>query len=285
MIIKKIAIIGATGRLAPLVVDALVQKGYAVKMVVRNIEKASAIYNNTIEVAKADLTNKEEIKNVITDCNAVYLNLSTELPDAPFQPEWQGVENIVWACKQTGIEHIFKISGLGAYRKDFANGKTIFVNEIRIKGHELIKQSGIPYTFFHPSWFMESLELMFKKGNKLNAFKPIHYPLHWIAGKDYAQMVVKAIELDETKNYDYVMQGPEAITMHDALVRFSKTYEPNLKLSETPIGLIQFLGLFNQKLKIIGMMGEYFKNFKEKLIAQPTWERLGKPTLTIETFK
>jgi hypothetical protein len=98
-------------------------------------------------------------------------------------------------------------------------------------------------------------------------------------------MVVKAMKENTAENKDYVMQGPEAITMHDALERYSRTFSPNLKISETPIGLIKFLGIFVPKFKIIGMMGEYFKDFKEEFIAEQTWSELGRPKITIETFR
>ena len=280
----KVAVIGATGRLAPVVINEMIANGFTVKALVRNTEKAAKMLPKEVELIKADLQDVHSLKNGLKGIDNVYLNLSTDHPKSEFQPEYDGVRNIIAACEQNQIKRILKISGLGAYRKDFPQGKTIFVNEIRIKGQEMIKQSKIPYTFFHPSWFMESIELMFHKGDKLNCFKPIKYPLYWIAGKDYAKMVVKSMTLNLEGNKDYVMQGPEAITMHDALVRYSKIFSPPLKVSETPIAMIKFLGLFIPKFKIIGIMGEYFKDFKEEFIGQATWVELGKPKMTIETF-
>lgn len=282
---KKVAIIGATGRLAPVVITQLIKDGFQVRAIVRNPEKAAAMLPKQVEIVKADLTDVAALKNGLSGMEVVYINLSTELPDSAFQPELDGVKNILEACQQSRIQRIFKISGLGAYRKDFAQGKTIFINEIRSKGHDLIRQSGIPYTLFHPTWFLESLEMMFHQGNKLNAFKPVRHPLYWIAGKDYAQMVSKAIERNDGANKDYIIQGPEAVTMHDALVRYSKTFEPPLQIAEAPVGMIKFIGIFSPKFKILGMMAEYFKDFKETFVAAETWAELGKPVMTIETFK
>lgn len=282
---KKVAVIGATGRLAPKVIKEMIENGITVRALVRNTEKAKKTLPSEVEIILANLEDLDSLINGLANTDYVYLNLSTEHPDSKFQPEYDGVRNVLKACERTGIKRIFKISGLGAFRKDFAQGKTIFVNEIRIKGQELIKSSGIPYTFFHPSWFMESLELMFQKGNKLNGFKPIKHPIHWIAGKDYAKMVVNAIKNESPENKNYIMQGPESITMHDALVRYSNTFSPPLKVSETPIGVIKLIGMFVPKFKIIGMMGEYFKDFKEEFIADQTWKEIGKPTLTIETYQ
>jgi len=281
----KIAVIGATGRLAPVVVKQMCKEGLSLRALVRDVEKARKLLPAEVELVKADLQHVNELLRGLRGMDCVYLNLSTEAPDADFQPERDGVRNVVSACLTQGVSRIYKISGLGAYRRDFAQGKKIFVNEIRAEGHRLIEQSGIPYSFFHPSWFMESLDLMFRKNQKLTGFKPIKYPIHWIAGADYARMAVRAIKSEVNGNKDYVIQGPEAVTMHNALTRYSSTFTPSLSLSEVPIGLVKFLGVFSRKFRILGMMGEYFKDFKEEFIAGPTWNELGKPTLTIETFK
>lgn len=282
---KKIAVIGATGRLAPVVIKEMIKNNIEVKALVRNPAKAAKVLPSEVEIVKADLEDVDSLIDGLKNIEYVYLNLSTEHPVASFQPEYDGVRNILEACKINKIQRIYKISGLGAFRPDFAQGKKIFVNEIRTKGQDLIKQSGIPYSFFHPSWFMESLELMFHQGDKLNGFKPLNHPFHWIAGKDYAKMVVKAMNLTIEGNRDYVIQGLEAVAMHEALKRYSNTFQPNLKISETPIGVIKFLGLFIPKLKTVGMMGDYFKDFKEEFIGKSTWDELGKPMETIETFK
>lgn len=282
---KKVAVLGATGRLALIVINEMIKNGFEVKALVRNKAKAAQLFSPEVEITYGELNDTRSLVEGLKGIDYVYLNLSAEHPVSKFQPEYDGVRNIIDACKETGVKRIFKISGLGAFRKDFPQGKTIFVNEIRIKGQDLIKQSNIPYTFFHPSWFMESLELMFRKGTKLNGFKPIKYPMYWIAGKDYAKMVVEAMMHHTIGNKDYIMQGPEAVTMHDALVRYSKTFSPPLKVSETPISLIRLLGILVPKLRVIGMMGEYFKDYQERFIAEETWRELGRPNCTIETFR
>jgi uncharacterized protein YbjT (DUF2867 family) len=281
----KVAVIGATGRLAPMVINEMIKNGITVKALVRNKEKAASVLHSGVNLVQADIEDVQSLVNGLKDIDYVYLNLSTNFQNSKFQPEYDGIRNILTACEQNNVKRIFKISGLGAYRKDFAQGKTIFVNEIRIKGHELMKNSKIPYTLFHATWFMESLPLMFQQGNKLNAFKPINHPLYWIAGKDYAKMVVKAILQNMEGNKDYVIQGKEAITMHDALERYAQTFSPALKVAEAPIGLLKFLGFFIPKIKVAAMMGEYFKDFKEELVAEETWRELGKPTHTLETFR
>lgn len=279
---KKIAVIGATGRLAGPVVNELA-KHYEVTAVVRNLEKAKSLPPG-VRVVQADLQDVEGLKKALQGQEHLYLNLNTERPDAPFQPEYDGVANILEAVQGGGVRRIFKISGLGAYRPDFAVGKRYFANEVREKGHELIRKSGIAWTFFHPSWFMESLELMMRRGDTLNGFKPLPHPFHWIAGADYARMVARAVELNTGGNRDYAIQGPETLTMSEALHRYARCFSPVLKVRETPVGMLKFLGLFIPQLKAVGQMGDYFSTFQESFIGGPAWEELGKPGMRIEDF-
>jgi uncharacterized protein YbjT (DUF2867 family) len=282
---KHVAIVGATGKLAPVVIEALLQQGFQLRALVRNPQKAQDILPPAVEILEADLQDIDSLRRGLEGMDYLYLNLSTPTPDASFQPEYDGIRNLLAACEGLPIERIFKISGLGAFRPDFAKGKTFFANEIRNQGHELLKASGIPYTLFHPSWFMDGLEMMFKQGEVVNGFKPIKHPIYWIAGRDYAWMVAQAMLAPRPGNHDYAVQGPEAVSMHDALLRFSQTYDPPLKVRETPIGMLKFMGLFSKTFKMLGLMGDYFRDFEEKFVAQSTWDELYKPSIRIEDFR
>ncbi|MDX1907854.1 MAG: NAD(P)H-binding protein [Bacteroidia bacterium] len=280
---KKIAVIGATGRLAPVVIRELA-KTHTVTAIVRNPEKAKGLLPPNVSVKIADLQDINSLKAAIQGVDMLYLNLSAEAPGATFQPELDGVRNVLKAAEGSTVQRILKLSGLGAYRPDFAPGKTLFANEIRRQGQELIRSSGIPYTFFHATWFMESLELMLRQGDTLNGFKPLPYPFYWIAGADYARIVARAVELDLPGNRDYIIQGPEPVLMADALKRYARSFSPVLKVRETPIGMLKFIGWFVPALKQVAAMGEYFQGFQEQLAAGETWKELGAPTQRIEEF-
>lgn len=181
-------------------------------------------------------------------------------------------------------KRILKLAGLGAYRPDFAPGKTFFTHKIRRQGQELIRRSGISCTFFHATWFMESLELMLRQGNALNGFKPLPPSFYWTADADYACMVARAVELDLPGNRDYIVQGPEPVRMSDALQRYAGSFSPARKVREAPIAMLKLLGLFVPALKQVAAMGEYFQGFQEQLLAKETWAELGAPTQRIEDF-
>ena len=285
--IQNIAFIGATGNLAPFTYNEFIKEGIHIKALIRNISKVKQNPNfpSEIEIIEGDLSNLDALRALTKDVDAIFLNLSTLDENATFQPEIHGIKNIIQVAKENGIRRIFHTSAVTAAFPEFAQGADLFINTIRKKGYNLLKDSGIPCTFFHCSWIMDTIEFAMRKGNAVQAFKPINNPMYWLAGKDLGRMISKAITTsnhDLTK--DYIMQGKEAITFEDALNRFANTHNPKLKVELAPIWLLKIIGLFNKDAKLASQVGAFFKNFKEEFRAEQTWKELGEPVYTIENF-
>lgn len=285
--IKKIAFIGVTGNLAPFTYKELINKGIEVKALVRNIQKIEQQpdFPTTIEIIKGDLNDIEAIRNLVQETDAIFLNLSTSNEKASFQPEVDGIKNVIQVAKEFNIQRIFHMSAVTAAYPQFAQGADIFINTFRKKGYNLLKNSGIPITFFHCSWIMDAMEFSMRKEDILQAFKPIKHPMYWLAGKDLGRMTANAVvHSNHSLTKDYIMQGKEAVTFEDALHRYAATYSPKLKVQIAPIWLLKTIGLFNPEARLAGQIGSFFSNFKEEFKAEQTWKELGEPKYSIETF-
>ena len=285
--IQKIAFIGVTGNLASFVYKELIEQDISIKALVRNQNKVKVIPNfpKEIQTIEGDLSNLDDLRELFTDTDAVYLNLSTSNPKALFQPEIDGIRNVIQIAKEKGITRIFHVSAVTAIHPEFAQGAELFINDIRKVGYHLLKESGIPCTFFHCSWIMDTIEFSMRKGDSLQGFKSIRYPMFWLAGKDLGRMIANAIrQSNHSLTKDYIMQGKEAITFHDALNRYSRTHNPKLKVQLAPIWLLKTIGLFNKDARLAAQIASFFSNYKEEFKAKQTWEELGEPTYSIENF-
>ena len=285
--IKKIAFIGVTGNLAPFTYKELIKKGIHIKALVRDVNKLKQLPNfpSEIEILEGDLRNLDVLRKLVTDVDAIFLNLSTLDSKATFQPEIDGVKNVIKVAKEKNINRIFHMSAVTAAFPEFAQGAELFINTIRKTGYRLLKESGIPCTFFHCSWIMDTIEFAMRKGDSLQAFKPIHHPMYWLAGKDLGRMIANAVtNSDHELTKDYIMQGKEAITFEAALTRYAATHNPNLKVQMAPIWLLRVIGLFNKDARLAAQMGSFFSNFKEEFKAAETWKELGEPVYRIENF-
>ena len=87
------------------------------------------------------------------------------------------------------------------------------------------------------------------------------------------------------ENREYVIQGPEALTFHEASDIFMQHYtRQELRPMKAPLWLIKFFGIFSKEANYAGHIIEALDKYPEKFEAQQTWDELGKPETTVAQF-
>jgi uncharacterized protein YbjT (DUF2867 family) len=283
---ENIAFIGATGLLGTPVARALADAGFNVTAMVRDPSVAQSTKLPNIRLVPGDMKNLVDVKKLLTGQDAVYLNLSIKQNER--EHEWhtekEGLIGLLAVAREAGIKRIFYLSAL-AIRYSGMNDFSWWVFDLKHDAIKAIKGSGIPYTIFYPSTFMEAISTQYKQGNRLLLAGESKFPQYFIAAEDYARQVVKAFQNDNTGNKEYVVQGPQPFTTDAAIEEFAKHHtKASLTISRAPIGMIKFLGKFIQKFNYGFHILEALNNYPEKFEATNTWEELGKPTTTISQF-
>jgi uncharacterized protein YbjT (DUF2867 family) len=285
--VKSIAFVGGTGKLAVPVVNLLVQNGFNVMAIVRSLERGRALLPSAVRLLEGDLNNPASIRAGLRGVDAVYINLATETDrlDLPFYDEREGVKTIVEAAKANNLAHIYKIGAGGAYPENIDHvGKPAVPNVIRLAGQRYIEQSGIPYTIFDPTMFMDNISHQIR-GRAIQWIG--HAPVQnwWISSDDYARQVLNAINNPRAQNRHYLMQGPELLTPQQVFARFIAAYDPAMRVQSFPLWLVRAMGVFNAQMRFGGYMISYFEQtMVEPFRAQTTWDDLGKPTVTIDEY-
>lgn len=287
---KHISIIGATGNLGVPVVKNLLRFGYEVKLIVRNRAKARKLFgeNQNIQLAEADLTDVQTLKMVLADTEYLYLNLSTHTTDIhiPFATEREGVANILAAVNKDKIKQIIAISGLGAFHNVHKpNGFEFVPNTIRKQGHKLIKDSGIPYTLLHCSWFADSF-IMYRRKNTYTVIGDTKNPIYFTDCYNYSLHLSNAIGNFNAFYKEFPIQGKFAYTHPDAAKMFLDIYSDKTKITTLPSGIIKLLALFNKEMKFVKHMNDYFSLSKEAFLAEDceTYKVLGEPQISITEY-
>jgi uncharacterized protein YbjT (DUF2867 family) len=278
----KIAVIGATGMLGIPVVVELVNAGFEVTALVRNPERAKRILPAQTIIAEADVTDIESLKRGLVGQDAVYLSLSvapTEKKD-DFHAEAEGLDNILTAARFCGVR---RVAYLSAMIQD-GDAKGWWVIDVWRKAIAKIKSSGIPFTIFYPTNFMETLEQRHGAGRFLALFGTARYPNYWIAGRDFGRQVAASFQLDEAASREFVIQGPEALTYEEAGRRFAKNSRSRLYILTIPLPLIKALGRFSQSMDFNYRIMDAVLSYPEVFKAEEAWKALGKPSTTIEEF-
>ncbi len=276
---KKIAIIGATGMLGQPVTKAFIEAGFEVSLLVRHPEKARQLFGPAPQLVTGDVQDTNSIRKFLQGQDALYLNLSVAQASSEkdFQPEREGLENILKAAKSSSIKRIGYLSSL-VHLYQGQNGFNWWAFALKKKAVADIKASGLTYSIFYPSTFMESLDKGgYRQGNSIALAGTSRHKMFFISGSDYARQVVKAFERNQG-NQEYTIQGPEGYTADEAAKLFVSNYKKaKLKVQKAPLGLLRCIGLFVNKLNYGANIVDALNNYPEKFESEKTWQELGQP--------
>lgn len=281
---KKITVIGATGMIGIPVTKELLRAGYEVTALVRDINKAKLIFPNGIHFIKGDLNDKASIAASLKDAEGLYINISTRPTDkeTDFNPEIQGLDNIIEAAKQSNVKQVAYLSSFLArnYKGNW------WVMKAKRESISKIKNSGLGYTIFYPSNFIENFANgMIRNGKITVPSASVNNKAWWTSGEDFGRTVANAFKNDDSINKEFPVQGLEAMTMKEAAEKFAKGYtKSKLQVGSMPFGMMKFLGLFIGQMNFLSKLMGVMLNNVETFEAQGTWDLLGKPKVTIEEF-
>jgi len=267
------------------VTKELVKTGFDVKILTRNIPKMQELFPSIKNVG-GDVFDRKSLANAMEGREIVYVNLSIQQDSKKTDPqqEKEGVDNIIAAARETGIKRIAYLSSL-IKNYNGMKGFSWWAFDIKESAINKIKNSGIPFTIFYPSTFMETFPFQMIRGNKIMMIGQSVAPMWFIAAEDYARQVAKSFQLDDSENKEYAVQGPEPFTFDEAARIIIKNHsKSNLKVMKAPMAILKFLGLFNPRLNYGTNICDALNKYPEKFESEKTWQELGKPSITLAEY-
>lgn len=138
---KKVIVIGASGSLAPYVIEALKQlQNVELTLFVRNKNRLSNSAADGCTVIEGDAMNYSSVKNAIAGHQIVYVNLAGNLATM--------TTNIVKAMNETSVKRIIAISSIGIYKTPL---KSVLIPYRKLA--DIIEAANLDYTILRPDWF------------------------------------------------------------------------------------------------------------------------------------
>lgn len=272
---KTIFVAGATGMIGYPVVRALLLQAFNVRVLTRDPAKAEEMFGDDVKIIEGDLNDMKTLSEALKGCYGLHISLSGDI-------ELPGTRILISQAVKSGIERITYISGATVSEE---NCWFPLINT-KWQAEQEIKQCGIPYTIFCPTWFMESLRLMVRKGKALMFGKQPH-PFHWVSATDFAKMAAIAYQTDSAANKRMFIYGPEAILMKDALTRYCQEKYPEIKeIPVLSIPMAKFLAFVMRRkgFKDVVRLFAYFEKVGEMGDPEEADEILGKPRTTLEKW-
>lgn len=272
---KTILVLGATGMLGQPVSHALKDAGYKVRLVTRDAEKARQLFDGSFEITAGDLSDAGFLERALDGCYGAHISL-------PAAVEQGTAETVAKTAARHGLQRITYISGasVGEENRWFPMVDHKFLAETALR------QGEVPCTILCPTWVMESLPLFVNQGQAAVIGKQPH-PYHWVAAVDIARMVAAAYRLGEEADGRFIVHGPQAVLMQEALSRYCAVFHPEIKkVSNMPIWLMRLMALFSkdQQLKGAVEMMAYFEKVGEGSRAPQAGCVLGTPQTSLERW-
>lgn len=278
--IRKIVVIGATGMLGIPVTVALLEAGFEVTALARKPHEARRVLPAATQILAADVRDEASLRRGLDGQDALYLNLSVAPTErgGDFHTEQQGLEHILAAARSAGIK---RIGYLSAMIHD--SPRRWWVLEVWRNAIARIKGSGIPYTIFYPTNFMETLPQRHMLGRTFVMTGWSRNRNYWIAGRDFGRQVARSFAIPEAANREYVVQGPEPMTYNEAARRYVREASIPRRLT-LPLFFIDIAGIVSPSMRFNGRMMRTVLRYPERFEAEDTWRDLGRPATTIEEF-
>jgi uncharacterized protein YbjT (DUF2867 family) len=272
---KTILVIGGTGLLGQPVARHLQEKGFHVRILSRNAEKARSLFSESFEIMEGSITDPASLKTALQGCDGVHISVSGA-------DERPGTELISQLALDFDIGRITYISG-ATVREE--NRWFPLIDE-KLKGEDAVRKSRVPYTIFCPTWFMDILPNFFRGGKGFTIGK-LYHPYHFIAAEDFARMVTNAYLKEEAANKRFFIHGPESMLFMEALEQVRQALYPEVKrISNTPIWMGKLIARFsgNEPMKYAVDLMSYFEKVAEKGDPTEAYQILGMPEITLNQW-
>jgi uncharacterized protein YbjT (DUF2867 family) len=228
-----ILVVGGTGEIGRPVARQLLADGYSVRLLVRNAERARAQLGPDFEYSAGVVDDPGAIERALEGCMGVHVSLrGGSDPDELDRVEHRGTARIAQLAAQQGVARLTYLSGMLV-----AEDAEIPGDRAKYRAEQAIRNSGVPYTIFKPTYFMETLP-RHVQGNLAIVLGKQPHPLHMVAAGDFARMVSLSYRMPEAANRHFFVHGPEAITIPDALRLYCSLVEPGKRVVSMPLAFM-----------------------------------------------
>ncbi len=223
-----VLVAGGTGFIGSHLVRRLAENGHRVIVMSRDPERARQRVPQGVEVRRGDVTDAASLDPAVESAEVVVC--AVQFPNHPVENprrgytyvrvDGEGTVRLVGAARRAGVRRFIYISGAGTRE---GQTKPWFI--AKLMAEKAVRESGIPYTIFRPSWVYGPED---RSLNKFAAFARV-LPFVPVIGsgrtrvqplyvRDLAEAVAASLRTDAALNQTYEIGGPEALTM-DEIIR------------------------------------------------------------------
>ena len=283
----QILVTGATGNLGSSVIETLLKNIPAqnISALVREEEKIVEIQAKGITVFQGDYDNVFALESAMANVDTVLLISAGDQGD-----RMQQHRNVIDTAKKSGVKNIAYTSRAMRNRETLAHQ----LMEEHFLTEDYIKKSGLNYTIFRNTLYMDVLPLFVgKKVFETGIFQPAgDGKVTFALRKEMGEAMANVLSNEDCKNKTYKFTNNEAYSFYDiakALTTLSgkkvkyhpvdiSTFQERMKPTGIPESMLQKVVEFNTDIKN-GQEDEITNDLENKLGRKPATLKEGLKTL------
>jgi uncharacterized protein YbjT (DUF2867 family) len=260
----------------------LLYDGHHVRLLVRDAERARRDLGADFEYATGSVTDEGAVDRALRGADFVHVSLGVEDPRRLDAVEHRGTARVARAAHRHGLRRITYITG-SLVREDY--GQKIPEHRAKLAAERAIESSGVPFTFFRPTYVTDTLP-RHVQGRLAVLFGRQRSLLHPIAAKDIARMVARSLGLADDENRDLHLQGPEPMTLAEALRLYVGLVEPGVRVLSVPIPVMSLVdrSFLGRRLEPAIAIMSLLRRLGERGDPRPANDLLGAPDTTVRAW-
>ena len=239
---------GAAGYIGNNIVKRLVNAGKPVRAMVHNLEKGKSRLPDVageIEIVQGDVTDPESLSTAMQGVSTVIhlVAIALEGRNRTYESiNYQGTVNVVDAAVQTGVTRFINMSQNGA-------SSTVTYRFLKSKGRgqEYVAENAPNWTTLRPSAVFGPQDEFFNSIARLIKLTPLIFPLigggkaefQPVSVNDVAEAAVRSLDDETTVGKEFVLGGPEILTLGEIEKRILKALGSRRLLVPAPVMLLR----------------------------------------------
>ena len=220
-----ILVTGATGYVGGRLIPALLNSGYHVRAVVRNLDKANCrpwARQDSVEVVQGDLLDFDSMQKAAANCQAAYYLVHSMIAEKKkyVEADRRAAKNMVAAAESSGLQRIIYLGGL-AEKTQRALSTHL---KSRIEVAEILQAGRVPTTVLRTPVILGSGSASFEMLRYLVERLPVMITPRWlrsmnqpIAIRNVITYLIGCLGHEETSGQTYDIGGPDILSYRDLL--------------------------------------------------------------------